>query len=331
MRIIDLTQADDSAINELQVIAIDDPSQTLKITLKQLAEFTKTVLALGTASTHDVTISSTDETAERVLRVGDFGLGNRTLMAFDSELLRNDGLPTRFFNQGGGSDSAHFGKHGAGVHISYEVDETNGAMSVNLFVNGDGNLDVEWLKILPDGSIAEHKHQTLYGPLNKPTSADIGALKSASQSLEQTNINTIGNYGDDGVYYQPVISEALPERGYPIKSAGTLLVTKSAYGCQQEYTTFSTGQKFTRGLSGVWNGTGPWFPWKEFSQLTDMQLGAEVAWSRPGESYAFRCNPGCMMTGMDVTSSGGDEDNINVIYQKPIQKFINGIWYTISG
>ncbi|MGL5965318.1 MAG: pyocin knob domain-containing protein, partial [Fusobacteriaceae bacterium] len=48
---------------------------------------------------------------------------------------------------------------------------------------------------------------------------------------------------------------------YPIAEAGTLLVAGSAYGAQQEYTTYSSYRKFIRGQGA--SGGKSWFPWKE--------------------------------------------------------------------
>ncbi|HWH86151.1 MAG TPA: tail fiber protein, partial [Pseudomonas sp.] len=80
---------------------------------------------------------------------------------------------------------------------------------------------------------------------------------------DTTNINGIGAYGQEGVYYQTANVHALPSLGYPVAEAGTLLATPSAYGLQQEYTTF-TGRKFLRGLTTTFNGSGPWSAWVEF-------------------------------------------------------------------
>ncbi|MDG6347130.1 pyocin knob domain-containing protein, partial [Glaesserella parasuis] len=53
-------------------------------------------------------------------------------------------------------------------------------------------------------------------------------------------------------------ANAQPNLNYPIQEAGTLLVTPSAYGCQQEYTTFYSNKKFVRGKADGW-----WLPWKQ--------------------------------------------------------------------
>lgn len=77
------------------------------------------------------------------------------------------------------------------------------------------------------------------------------------------DLNTLGSYNQDGVYYQSSDVNAIADKHYPIQLSGTLLVTPSAYGCQQEYTTYSTSRKFMRSLLGVWNGNGPWSTWVE--------------------------------------------------------------------
>ncbi|ANI28922.1 hypothetical protein PL78_03585 [Yersinia entomophaga] len=84
-------------------------------------------------------------------------------------------------------------------------------------------------------------------------------------SLGTSDLNGFGNITSSvGVWYQSVDSQATPGRHYPANTSGTLLVTQSAYGCQQEYTTYS-GLKFVRGLTAEWNGAGPWSEWKQIS------------------------------------------------------------------
>lgn len=81
--------------------------------------------------------------------------------------------------------------------------------------------------------------------------------------LDSKNLNLIGNADEIGVWYQ--ITDAVTENNnYPVRASGTLLVTPSAYGCQQEYTSYS-GLKFVRGLSAAWNGSGPWQQWQQIS------------------------------------------------------------------
>ncbi|MBK1426472.1 tail fiber protein [Yersinia pseudotuberculosis] len=81
--------------------------------------------------------------------------------------------------------------------------------------------------------------------------------------LDSKNLNLLGNADEIGVWYQ--ITDAVTENNnYPVRASGTLLVMPSAYGCQQEYTSYS-GLKFVRGLSAVWSGSGPWQAWQQIS------------------------------------------------------------------
>ncbi|MDO9767367.1 phage tail protein [Glaesserella parasuis] len=73
--------------------------------------------------------------------------------------------------------------------------------------------------------------------------------------LGASNLNDVTMYG---VYSQMANANAQPNLNYPAQEAGTLLVTPSAYGYQQEYTTFFSNKKFVRGRDG--NG---WLPWKQ--------------------------------------------------------------------
>lgn len=108
-------------------------------------------------------------------------------------------------------------------------------------------------------------------------SANLSDVTNASKSLSNIggfaskgdlgtiNLNALGDRATSaGVWYQPTDILATSAANYPIQSSGTLLVTQSAYGCQQEYTTYS-GLKFVRGLSAEWNGAGPWSEWKQIS------------------------------------------------------------------
>lgn len=104
-----------------------------------------------------------------------------------------------------------------------------------------------------------------YGEWNKPSADDIQAIADTRTNLN-VDLNTVNGIG---IYYQVANVNATTANNYPVSLAGTLFVTRSAYGCQQEYTTF-TGRKFQRGLTAAWNGTnGPWGAWTEFlSEVT---------------------------------------------------------------
>lgn len=91
------------------------------------------------------------------------------------------------------------------------------------------------------------------------------------------DLNTLGSINHRGVYFQPTTLEAKTSLNYPVEEAGTLLVTPSAYGCQQEYTSFNTCRKFCRGLATNWNGAnGPWGKWVEVG--VSLPVGIPFPW-----------------------------------------------------
>lgn len=96
----------------------------------------------------------------------------------------------------------------------------------------------------------------------KQSLKNIGGFPAIREVLS-VDLNTLGHIDHAGVYYQSSDVNATADRHYPIQLSGTLSVTPSAYGCQQEYTTYSASRKFLRSLFSVWNGNGPWTQWVE--------------------------------------------------------------------
>ncbi|MDO9795640.1 tail fiber protein [Glaesserella parasuis] len=74
----------------------------------------------------------------------------------------------------------------------------------------------------------------------------------------QLGASNLNNVTMCGMYSQMSNANTQSNLNYPAQEAGTLLVTPSAYGYQQEYTTFYSNKKFVRGRDG--NG---WLPWKQ--------------------------------------------------------------------
>ncbi|WP_338494719.1 hypothetical protein VRB23_09300 [Erwinia aphidicola] len=108
----------------------------------------------------------------------------------------------------------------------------------------------------------------IYHTGNKPAPSDVGALPANAPELS-VNLNTLGHPTVSiGLYFQGYSAAATAANNYPLLEAGSLLVTRAAYGCQQEYTTYGSGRKFVRGLTGSFNGNGPWGPWKEYLLTT---------------------------------------------------------------
>ncbi|EBS4516357.1 hypothetical protein DQT32_02870 [Salmonella enterica subsp. enterica serovar Braenderup] len=67
--------------------------------------------------------------------------------------------------------------------------------------------------------------------------------------------------------------------------------------------------------------------------VTNVRRGSEVAVNREGlghESFVYRCGEGQFVTGFNIWSSGGQNDEFRVMYSKPVQILIDGTWRTIA-
>ena len=211
-------------------------------------------LALGTAAIANVQKSATDSTANALMANGAWGIGTNGLVMKDSDILSPTSIGNAFFVQGGGADN-HFGSYGAGVHISYGTGGGNTLrLTANLFVDASGNLSVEWLEVnRNDGAVKAKRLQKLYGPLNKPSARDVGAIPFYGQIPAGTNLNTLTNYG---VWFNPANANATPELNYPSWQAGSLQVLQDA-GTAQIYTEYAGGKQYRRGLYD-----GRWSAWR---------------------------------------------------------------------
>lgn len=67
--------------------------------------------------------------------------------------------------------------------------------------------------------------------------------------------------------------------------------------------------------------------------VQDMRLGSEISTNRyslGNESFVYRAPGGCVVTGFNIWSKSGNNDEFRDMYSRPIQKYINGGWYTIG-
>lgn len=102
---------------------------------------------------------------------------------------------------------------------------------------------------------------------------NLEVMREQKSALNETNINTLtGEYS--GFYYQTTNSAATTDRGYPVTTAGALLVIKnganSASGCTQLYFPYNATngafymrQHILQSSSAGWD----WTTWKKFQSL----------------------------------------------------------------
>ncbi|MEG0057948.1 phage tail protein, partial [Hafnia sp.] len=150
-------------------------------------------LELGTAAIANVQKSITDNTPNALMINGAWGLGASGVGMVDSDILSPTSIGNAFFNQGGGAANSHFGGYGTGIHLSYGSNGDNKQrLTANLFVDSAGNLSVEWLAVnKSDGATVVKNIQKLYGPLNKPSAADVRAIPFFGGISAGTNLNTL--------------------------------------------------------------------------------------------------------------------------------------------
>lgn len=144
---------------------------------------------------------------------------------------------------------------------------------------------------------------------------DVGALPVYPNALA-VDLNTLGAISQAGVYCQTKNAGATDEYHYPIKLAGSLLLTPSAYGCQQEYTEYTAGRKFVRDLTGLWNGKdGPWGNWREY--FSENHLPPSYGWGMGPQHRDNAYNNVAMVYRVNGTSTNAPGPNVYGVISLP--------------
>jgi hypothetical protein len=285
-------------------------------------------LGLGTAATAAVQTSKDDTTPGRVL-VNGSAIAIRAVKALaggtGNDVSDTNSLPTNSASFVYSSALNAPGLTGtlldvAGLNGSYN-------MQITAAYSGPGNI-IKFRTYNGDAAKSWNPWYSLYHTGNKPTAADINAFPTSASTLN-VNLNTLGNYASQGIYYQTTSANATAANNYPILEAGTLVVTPSAYGCQQEYTSFLKGRKFQRGLAGAWNGKdGPWLPWVEYFGTNLIPTAAQTG-ALP--------DTGGVVTGKVVFTENSNVINLrmknagNALYILASDSVNNSRWYVGNG
>lgn len=263
---ITINPEDDTQVYQAIAQLLNTSTEGMVKTVNEHAPDEHGDVKLGSAADKNVTASARDATTDHVLKTADYGIG-RTIGTVTTGI----DFKSFVFIQG--------------EHLFVKMDTcTNIPAGLNattyyyIFVKGmrdsDGSPCIELMKYDNPSEVwnaygagaAGNRTWSLYRSYNtgyKLTAEDIGAMPYFGTALS-VDLNTLGAYSAAGVHYQSDNGRATTANHYPVAEAGALLVLPSAYGCQQEYTTFGTGRKFLRGLSGAWNGAnGPWGNWNE--------------------------------------------------------------------
>lgn len=151
------------------------------------------------------------------------------------------------------------------INVDYQTSRVKVFSGNNAAINGSsGNVSaVELARLGANGDVAIADGGT--GASNdQGARKNLQAMHERQASLNTEDLNVL--QGDKaGFYYQSMSADATPERNYPIKMAGCLLVQRSGANdpksCVQTYTAYGNGRRWIRWLRNA--TTGPWSQWYE--------------------------------------------------------------------
>lgn len=220
-------------------------------------------IGCGTAATKDWGYLS-----GKLLPHGAYGIGNYTPLpgppTEGGNTLESMAMYTGFYAHKGGYNTQGYG-YGMPSELAdgedYAVIAVKASAQTNMVFGLVWADDGLWFDTLDQGMAGRKKWARVFSDRHPPSAAQTGALPADDESLS-VDLNTLGAMTSAGVYYQTSNAGATAANHYPAQAAGTLFVTRSAYGCQQMYITYSN-RIFVRALTGNWTGSGPWSEWAE--------------------------------------------------------------------
>ena len=170
-------------------------------------------------------------------------------------------------------------------------------------------------------------------------SGSLTIANSAAIRANDTNVilwfqNSAG--GERGAIYHNATTNSLRLRSAGgseviIDSAGT--ITSSA-AIVSGNTSVVGGRNVVRSINGVGaDGAGNVTLSITGGVVTNARQGAEIATAREPlghESFTYKTATGCYVTGFDIHSSGGSQDEFVFMYSRPMQVLIDNTWRTIG-
>ncbi|MNB60024.1 hypothetical protein D3C81_31720 [compost metagenome] len=288
---------------------------------------------MGTAAIHDVTTSHTDGTAEHVLRVADFGVGGYgtdTMLTADTvrKPLRNGFYGVSADPTYGNASLISFG-YDSGSQV--QIISKQGGQAPRLAISGSNPQGVfgNWGKIFTEfepPTAADTKALPLAGgEMSGPiTLSNTGRGSWASQRDGKAPLYQVIDSGSASEYW-PIIKQKYKATG-SAWSAGVLvnadrfvIYYSAADGTDDKTSYFSPDGTFNPGSFANFDAR----------YISNLQLGAQVSVARDSSGYN-KAAAGYVMMGTYSTYQDSNWEMDNILC-KPIQKYINGAWVTISG
>lgn len=285
-------------------------------------------LGLKSAATHDVTTSHADTTAGHVLQVGDGGLLSSAGLVM--------GLVSQFLGYAS-ADAEEVPANGAGWQSAYAT-----SRRAQLFLDTVGHV---WSRfsLSTDALDVDTPWALHYTTLNKPTASDTGALPIGGGTLtgpitildDNTAITLKADTLDASLYiifqekdgsniaYIGKGSNGIDDVAFSNYKGGNNAIILRADGSIS--ITCAHGKNLSVTGEVVPSNYGNF----DARYVSNIQLGAQVSVARDSGGNN-KAAAGYVVTGAYSTyqDSNWEMDNL---FCKPLQKYINGAWVTISG
>ncbi|MCS2153858.1 hypothetical protein MUU49_14985 [Scandinavium goeteborgense] len=298
-------------------------------------------IGCGTAAAADLTEGILDTTPGRVTKVGDFGFGTTSGVPLLTSIF--DITCTSTYSALGAANSSP-----AEGMPDNSGDSRFGILAESIYTNQYWVLLFSRDQFYVGLVRTDTKEVTwcqIYSQNFKPTAADTGAVAKTGDSM--TGILTMNVDGgaiklkpktaDYSSYIFGVDSANASSWYVGVGSANNADVVLNNYKGGNNNLILRTDGSITIAATNSKNVniTGQAIPsnYANFDgrYVAGVQLGAEVSYARSGEDFTYRAGAGSVMTGVNIGSEGGEEDEFRNIYSKPVQRKIAGVWATIGG
>ena len=224
------------------------------------------------------TTSPYDNTADRIMKVGDFGLGTTDLVDLTNNTDLNTIFITGFYQVGNSSLNAP-PNNGSGQMIVmtnaqrwttqiFYPQSSNRAY----FRTSNNGVFIDWIEFWTSANLTKTASATDTTSGRMVQAGDYGwglagnAVNTIAANVDLNTITTTGSYGN------PLNANAKDTLNYPVAKAGSLLVQSGGNSITtQVYIEYNTGRIWSRSL---YNST--WFPW---NRIIDSNTSGTVVTS----------------------------------------------------
>ncbi|EET2791005.1 phage tail protein [Escherichia coli] len=207
------------------------------------------------------------------------------------------------------------GNYATGVNIQWDY-TSNASVTIHTSPTYTANKPTG----LTDGTV-----YVIYSSHIKPTAADVGALSlSGGQLNGALGIGTSSALGGNSI----VLGDN--DTGFKQNGDGNLDVYANNVHVMR-FVSGSIQSNKTINITGRVNPTD--YGNFDSRYVRDIRLGGAATYkpANNGMTWTHQAPSGCVYSGIIVQDTGSNSaDNIGGVYYRPVQKYINGIWYNVA-